>query len=516
MGGCQLGCESGEVGNLMSRSYRIAVGSILTESNEWVARATELEDFERTEFRRGIEILEGSTGVVGGMLRVLRQRNVEVLPLISASACPGGLLSSHCYRHLRREFLEALRRFAAPDAVLLGLHGAASAVDLQDPEGDLLEATRELVGWEVPVVATLDLHAHVTGKMVRCADALVAWETYPHRDSVETGSRGARLLLDMLDGKVKPTMAMAKVPVLTGAVNASTDGDTPFADLMRLAKSWEAQDGVLSTSVFLVDPYLDCTDMGSGGLVVTDGDREKAIDLAREVAEAYWERRFDLVPSMYQPAEAVSEGMRIEGAPVLLVETADTCGGGASGDSVASLKALLQAQVNELCLVPVVDPEAAARCHQAGQGKEIRVELGHKLDPQWGQPIAVKGLVGKLSNGRFRYSGGIWGGQWGDMGPSAMLQIGKVQVLIASHPTYEWADEQFRSMEMNASAAKFIVVKNPMNYRNTYLKTAKKAFILDTPGPTPAILDHMQFRRLKRPYFPADKDIPNLTPTILS
>ena len=500
----------------MDRTYRIAVGSILTECNQWVARTTELEDFERTEFRRGTEILEGTTGVVGGMLRVLRQRKVEPLPLISASACPGGLLSSHCYRHLRGELLEALRQYAAPDAVLLGLHGAASAVDLEDPEGDLLEAVREVVGSAVPVVATLDLHAHVTGKMVRCADALVAWETYPHRDSVETGSRGARLILDMLDGEVKPTMAMAKVPVLTGAVNASTDGETPFADLMRLAKSWESQDGVLSTSVFLVDPYLDCANMGSGGLVVTDGDREKAIDLAREVAESYWERRFDLVPSMYEPAEAVAEGLRIEGGPVLLVETADTCGGGAAGDSVASLRALLQARVNEHSLVPVVDPEAAAKCHEAGQGKEIRVELGHKLDPQWGQPIAVNGLVGTLSDGRFRYSGGIWGGQWGAMGPSAMLEIGKVQVLIASHPTYEWADEQFRSLQMNPSAAKFIVVKNPMNYRNTYLKAAKRVFILDTPGPTPAILDHMQFLRLKRPYFPADRDIPNLTPTILS
>ena len=450
------------------------------------------------------------------MLRALRQRNVEILPLISASACPGGLLSSRCYRHLRGEFLESLRRFDAPDAVLLGLHGAASAVDVEDLEGDLLEAVREFVGSGVPVVATLDLHAHVTDKMVRCADALVAWETYPHRDSVETGSRGARLLLDTLDGEVKPTMAMAKVPVLTGAVNASTDGETPFADLMRLAKSWEGQNGVVSTSVFLVHPYLDCTDMGSGGLVITDGDRDRAIDLARKVAETYWERRFDLVPSMYEPAEAVSQGLLVEGGPILLVETADTCGGGASGDSPASLKALLQAQVNELSLVPVVDPEAAARCHQAGQGKEIRVELGHKVDPQWGHPIAVKGVVGTLSDGRFRYSGGIWGGQWGDMGPSAMLQIGKVQVLIASHPTYEWADEQFRSMKMNTSAAKFIVVKNPMNYRNSHLKTAKKAFILDTPGPTPAILDHMQFRRLKRPYFPADRDIPNLKPTILS
>ena len=310
-------------------------------------------------------------------------------------------------------------------------------------------------------------------------------------------------------------MAMAKVPVLTGAVNASTEGETPFADLMRLAKSWEGREGVLSTSVFLVNPYLDCSDMGSGGLVITNGDMNEAVARARKLASKYWERRHDLVPAVYQPSDAVSRGLRVDGGPVLLVETADTCGGGAAGDSVTGLKALVQARVDELSLVPVVDPEAATRCHESGQGKEIRVELGHRLDPKWGQPIAVQGVVKRLSDGRFRYSGGIWGSQWGNMGPSAVLQIGKVQVLIASHPTYEWADEQFRLMKMDTGAAKFIVVKNPMNYRMTYLETAKEAFILDTPGPTPAILDHIRFRRLKRPYFPADRDIPNLTPTIL-
>ena len=499
----------------MSRSYRIAVGSVLTECNSWVATSMEVEDFERTEFRRGAEVLDADDGVVGGMLRILQTRGVEVQPLISASACPGGLLSPHCFDRLKDELLGSLRKIEVPDAVLLGLHGAACGVGLDDPEGELLEAVRELIGPGVPMVATLDLHAHVTEQMVRCADALVAWETYPHRDSVETGARGARLLIDILDGKVRPAMAMAKVPVLTGAVNASTEGDTPFADLMRLAKSWEGQDGVLSTSVFLVQPYLDCADMGSGGLVITDDDSGRAVALARKLATEYWSRRHDLVPAVYRPDEAIMEGMRIDGGPVLLVEAADTCGGGAAGDSVASLRALMRSRVDELSLVPVVDPEAAAKCHRAGRGTEIRVELGHKLDPKWGRPVRVRGVVERLSGGRFRYSGGIWGSQIGDMGPSAVLRIGMVQVLIASHPTYEWASEQFRSLGMNPDAAKFIVVKNPMNYRIAYLGSSKGAFILDTPGPTPAILDRLPYRRMKRPYFPADKNIRDLSPTIL-
>jgi microcystin degradation protein MlrC len=96
-----------------------------------------------------------------------------------------------------------------------------------------------------------------------------------------------------------------------------------------------------------------------------------------------------------------------------------------------------------------------------------------------------------------------------------VLSIGAVQVLVASHATYDWMDEQYRSMQLYPSEAKFIVAKNPMNYRMAYASLAKACFILDTPGPTPPTVRHVQYRSLKRPYFPLDEEIPGLTPTIL-
>jgi microcystin degradation protein MlrC len=163
----------------------------------------------------------------------------------------------------------------------------------------------------------------------------------------------------------------------------------------------------------------------------------------------------------------------------------------------------------------VADPEAAAACHRAGVGREVTVALGHRLDPRWGKPVTVTGTVTRLSDGRFRYIGGIWDGVEGNMGPSAVLTVGAIQVLIATHGTYDWVDEQFRSMEMQPPDAKFIVVKNPMNYRLAYGEIAKAAFILDTPGATPVTCRHLPYKYLKRPYFPLDTEIPGLTPTIL-
>ena len=125
--------------------------------------------------------------------------------------------------------------------------------------------------------------------------------------------------------------------------------------------------------------------------------------------------------------------------PVLLIEAADCIGGGAAGDSVATLRALLDAQVDVRSLVPVVDPATAAACHRANIGEEVTVEIGHQLDPRWGRPITVTGSVTTLSDGRFRYVGGIWDGVEGEMGPSAVLTIGEIQVLVSTYSTYDWA-----------------------------------------------------------------------------
>src|SRR5262249_15202924 len=157
-------------------------------------------------------------GTVGGMLSILRQRNAKIKPLIVATTCPGGPLTSECYRQLKTEMLESLKAAGPVDGVLLALHGSAAVADVCDLEGDLLEAVRKQVGPKIPIVGTLDLHAHVTAQMVQSADALLAWETYPHKDAYSTGERGARMLLDILEGKCRPTMAIAKVPVVTSGV----------------------------------------------------------------------------------------------------------------------------------------------------------------------------------------------------------------------------------------------------------------------------------------------------------
>ncbi|MDC0935356.1 M81 family metallopeptidase [Pirellulales bacterium] len=499
----------------MTEKPRIAVGGILTECNHFGGPDIDIAAFERYELRYGEQLLETDAGTVGGMLSVCRERGAEVVPLLFASTCPGGLVTSDCYTQLKDDLLGRLAESLPVDGVLLPLHGAMAAKDVPDCEGDLIQSVRQLVGPNVPIVATLDLHAQVTRAMVEFADALVAWETYPHRDAETTGRRGAELLLDALAGHCRPVMAMAKVPVVTGAFLGSTVGDGPFARLMRQTKSLEGQGGVLSTSLFLGHPYLDLPEMGSGGLVVADADESLAVDLANSLGEAYWEMRRELEPETYTPDQAVQAGLQIDGGPVLLVEAADCCGGGAAGDSVATLKALLQLAPQQSALVPVVDQRVADECHRLGIGGEITTQLGHQQDSHWGEPVAITGRIERLSDGLFHYDGGIWDGVQGNMGPTAIVSIGPIEILISSFGTYDWHDEQFKSVGLDPGNVKFLVVKNPMNFRPTYEGVAKATFVLDTPGPTPVTMKGVQYKRMSRPFFPADAEIPGLHPTLL-
>jgi microcystin degradation protein MlrC len=509
---------------------RLAVGAIFTECNELGGLPIDIKYFERHELRRGRELLSVDSGALGGMLEVLRDRACTPVPLLWASCPPGGSLTIECYEDLREELLASLRTALPVAGVLLPLHGAAVFADPGggcDLEGDLITRIRALVGPKVPIVATLDLHAHITQAMVSNADALLAWETYPHADAYSTGERGARLLVDTLTGKCQPTMAAALVPVITGAIRGATTGNDPFAEIMRMAKVLEASPDVLSTSAILVDPYLDQPQMGSGAIVVTNNAPELAARLAIEVAEAYWDRRNDFEPNTWSPEEAIADSIRHQvespsttNGPIVLVETADCCGGGAAGDSVATLVALLDAQQRGLsepirALVPVVDPEAAATCHTAGAKAEVTLSLGHKLDTRWGKPIEVTGTVRCLSDGRFTYKGGIFDGTVGGMGPSALLRIGSITVLISSHGSYDWRDEQWEAMGVDPRDCQYVVAKNPMNYRQVYGEVTRAIYILDTPGPTPASVLRVRYKRLQQPFFPQDSEAIG-TPLILT
>lgn len=490
-------------------SLRIAVAQISSESNHFVPGLAGLDFFRTTGYLlKGREVLNLSRSdtEVGGFLSILQYREqVEVIPLIAARANSGNPLSAGCYHFLQDRLLKVLRRSRPVQGVLLSCHGSMGVQNLDDPEGDLAAAIRTIIGPRVPLALTLDLHGNLTTAMVQSADIILGYRTYPHRDTFETGQRAAKLLLRVAKGQSRPTMAMARLPLILTSFNASTDGHGPFARLRRQADQMEqTRQAVLSASVFNVGAYIDVPEMGCSSLVITEGDEVLAKTLARRLALLHWGEREAYRVETLNVADAVERGRRIRGGPILLLDTADTTGGGAAGDSIGLVRKLIEIRVEELCLAMVVDPQTVDYCWNRVLNSCFSVQVGHYLDSQWGNPLTVKVVLRRKSEGHFRYLGGILGGTEVSMGPSVVLQIGSIQLLVMSYSTYDWGDEQYRVLGLEPRQFKFVCVKNMMNFRVGYRTIMKAFFVVAIPGPTPADMGMLPFRRIHRPVYPLD------------
>ena len=491
--------------NMGNNSGNIAIGGILTECNEFSINLMTKENFKRYEYYEKNEILNLTSGVVGGMLSALDGSSFNISPTVFASCSPGGVIEDKCYFDIKEKILDEIKIMQNLKAVLIRLHGADVTESIGDLEGDLISSIRNIIGNDKPIVVTLDLHAHVTQEMIENSSAILAWEQYPHLDPYETGVRGSKLLREILEKNIKPKMYFSKTPILHSAINASTFGQTPFAEIMRDLKQEEKNNPhILSSSLIHVDPYIDQNNMGGGVIIITNNDIEKAKNISLKFTKNYWDRRFEFEPKLYSPQDAIRDGLD-KNSNVLLVETADACGGGAVGDSVQTLKELLNLAPNEKSLTHVVDPIVAAQCVELGVGKEIKILLGHQVDKQWGDPVEINVKIEKITDGKFIYNGGIWDKTIGEMGPSALVTIGNIHILVSSFGTYEWNCEQFLSFDLRLDKYKFLVVKNPMNYKNTF-SHIKNIYILDTAGPTPPTCKHLKFKKMFT-YFPKQLDL---------
>ncbi|MCC6467290.1 MAG: M81 family metallopeptidase [Alphaproteobacteria bacterium] len=487
----------------MSRK-RIAIGALLFEGNTLSTVVTERRDFASKYLVSGDAIpseLGATNTEIGGALEVLRGADLDVVPLLATHGGAGGRVSARCYGELRDELLARLRAAGRVDGVYLALHGSFIAEGLDDAEGEILEATRAIMGADVPIAVSCDLHGHITPAMLRHACILVGYREYPHDDTRETGARVAALLVRTLNGQIRPVSRLCRAPMILPAQRQRTkgpaDGHWPMRAIIDIARGREADGTVLAASYFCVQPWLDLPEVGVTGVAVADGDAAKADRVAREIAGAFWHKRHEFLVPTETPPAAIAKGLAVAGGPVVLADAADCVGGGAAGDSAVVLEALLRHAPGQSAAIHLVDPESVAAAKRAGAGAVLRTRFGL-------QRVAAEAVVERVEpDARFRYSGGLMGGVEAALGPSAVLSVGPVKVLCSSLSAYEYADEAFAALGIDARRQKFVVVKNPMNYQQAYAG-APAMFVLDTPGPTPSNLASVDWQRLDRPCFPME------------
>lgn len=490
-------------------SRRFVTGQISHETNAFSPIRTELHLFGERGLSEGQAILRAHAGTrtgIGGFMDFCRESGDELIPTLSASATPSGLVASEAYAVLKQKLLSGIRAAGKIDGVLLCLHGAMVVEGIPDAEGDILAAVREQVGPGVPVAATLDYHANVTDLMVAKADGLFGYNTYPHIDSWERAVEAAGFVSGMLDGKIRPASHVVRPPLAPGVVPART-GWGPIKKLMDKAFVYEKQPGVVNVSVYGGFVYSDIAEAGLAFLATTNGDPALARRIAQEMASAAWEMRHEFVTDMKPPVEAVKYAMAYPGAPVVLADVADNTGGGASGDGTELLRALLEQGAHDAVVITIPDPEAVALAFRVGVGGDFDGLVGGKIDDLHGAPMQVKGTVRLLSDGRFVHRGPMGTGMVANVGRTAVIVSGGVEIIVNERRFQPVDPEVARSVGIDPAHRKIVVLKSAVHYRASYEPFAAEIIEVDGPGLASPNLARFEFKHVRRPVFPLDSDV---------
>lgn len=489
---------------------RIALGQLWQETNTFTPLPTTRAEFEAWGVIRGDELLDrmANTNELGGMMQSLRAwpQPPELVGLVRLPAWPSGSMTNETFDWLRDELLTALEAALPVDAVLLALHGAMVAEGHPDVEGEILTAVRERVGPAVPIVATLDLHAHVTERMVRHTDALVLFHTAPHVDVVQTGRRGAEVLRRIVRDGARPVSALQWIPMVVPAERANTEAPTGLsAELKARLQALEQQPNVLAAGIATVQPWLDVPDLGTTVLIVTDNDERLAQTACREIAEMLWQRRREYLPELVDLPEAVRRAYEQSEGLTVLSDSADATTSGAPGDSVWFLAELIRYDWPRPALMALVAPEAVEQARSAGIGAELDVTLGGVRDTRFGRTLPLRVTVERLFDARFVLSGHLAQNLPVDMGPSAVLRQGDIFIVATSRSGPHFAPELFRTAGLDPFAAQVLVAKSPCGFRAAYEPHAKLILNVRVLGCAPSDFWNYDYRHITRPLWPWDE-----------
>ncbi len=441
---------------------------------------------------------------LAGFMDVARTQGWQTRHAVSASANPAGPVTRAAFDTIADLILTAAK--AGPlDGILLGLHGAMVVSDHPDGEGLLLELLREAVGPDLPIAVTLDPHANVTARMCDLAQIVISYSTYPHIDMRDTGRRAAHLLDRAMAGEIAPRTLRVTVPMLE-EVNSGRTDEGPMIARHALARAHEATPGALGVSINAGFGNADIPEIGPTVLVTYTGDPALHLAFARSIAQDIWDRRHGVLNTYLTPDDAAAEALAHTGpGPLIIADYADNPGAGGYGDAPGLLAALLKAGVAGACFGPMVDPEAAAYLTVQASGSTVTLALGGKTAPQFGGgPIMVSGTLVLLSDGHYTGDGPMIGGLRGDWGPTAVLRVAGVDILVVARPGQMLDLQQFRAFGIDPAAKRVVALKSQQHFRAAFQPIAARIIVCDSGALCSPDLRILPFRQVPRPVFPLD------------
>ena len=489
----------------MSR-YRLGVAGFAHETITFWPGLTTLEDFERNAAHGGrvIEKARNTNSCIGGFIEVCEREGTELLPVCAAMGGATETVADEVYDYyvgeMKRGFDEMREEI---DGVLLSLHGAMATESRQDPETDAVREVREVVGYDMPLMVTFDLHANKDQAILEEATAVFGYQSSPHVDMKNTGMRAARCMIRTLDGEIRPTVALRKPGIVVPSVFSATTV-SPAKDIIDRVHQWEARPGVLDVSALFGFAWSDVKPLGMGMVAVTDDDAELAQEIVEDLCELAWSKRKELTGRSEAALHGVEEGvsLAIEKArkaekPIVILDHADR-----SNDTTFVLRELLRQGAQGTAFPMLYDPDSAEKIVDAGVGSTVELDVGATTGWRDGGKIRVKGEVLWAGEGKYIGTGPMRINQEVNLGPTGILRVGGVWLQVTSRQSSLIDDDPIKQFGYRPQDFEIIVSKSKTHFRVVYEVVGEEIIIIDAPGQCPADLSVFQYKNVPEGVYP--------------
>lgn len=497
-------------------TFRVLTAELSHETNTFSRRLTGAQAFKDRFVLIGDEAIAERSAAnteLAGFLDAGRTHDWRIDHVLSAAAGPSGIVKRTAFEWLCDPIIAAVER-GQFDGILLALHGAMVLDFSEDGEGEILRRIRGALRRETPIAITLDPHANVSPQMCSLADIVVSFRTYPHIDMRDTGRRAGAILHRTMRGEIRPYTIRVSRPMLEETNGGRTDIG-PMIARLAAANDYEKHDDVFAVSINAGFASTDIADVGPTVLVTGQGDRSQHLSFAETVADDIWEKRHEVVNDYLtvEAAAAVATVFDPQHGPLVIADYADNPGAGGYGDSTALLGALLEAGISNACFGPMVDGDAVQALHRVGAGANTSLTLGGKTDPAFdGGPLMLEGEVVSISDGHYVGDGPILGGLSRSYGPSAVLRVDGIEILIVTIAKQMLDLQQFKAFGIEPERQAVIALKSMHHFRAAFGPIAGQIVVCDSGALCTLHYERLPYKNVRRPIFPLDKlDPPTVT-----
>lgn len=485
------------------------------ETNTFSSIQTPLEAFGRFSGGNGpvsgdaaLAAYRGTNTSVAAFIDIADEVGAELNFAIAAQATPSGTADDTVVEHVADAVCEAVS--AGCDGLFLDLHGGMVTKGYDDPEGELLRRIRE-VAPDLPICVAFDFHTNMSQATAENATVITGYRTYPHVDNYETGDRAGRTLLRALKGEVDPIILWHSLPLMTH-LNCQTPSRQPMKDIMDMAIAAEADGRVLNASVLGGWPLADIPHVGVHGVVVADRPQaNEAQALLMDLMAMTWDRRDDFFFAVEPVEDSIVRAKTMTDGPIVLADHGDVGGSGGSTDVPVVLDEVIRQGLEDVCAGPFWDPETVKQLVAAGIGAEVTVQFGGRIDfpaiGLKGEPLELTGTVRRITDGKFVVTGPKNTGIHEDLGLTAVLDIGNIEIVICStrHEPYDLG--VFTHAGIDPARKKFILIKSRQHFRAGFEPILKDVVMVSGPGICTSDYTQFPWKNVRRPVYPLDRDV---------